>query len=89
MNTVWTDGAQTLIRQCWPGIAYGAVAPWQSTPVDRAHFFSEFARQTYGPAAPDVATALEDLTKSESDLQKAIGGETIHALWEDPFAPGH
>jgi hypothetical protein len=88
MNTLWTDSQQNLLRQCWPGIAYGAIAPWQSTPVDRAQFFSEYARLMYGSAiAPDVATALRDVTQAESGLQKAAGGGTMHAMWVDPFTP--
>jgi hypothetical protein len=88
MNTVWADSAQNLYRQSWPAVAYGAVAPWQSTPVDRAHFFAEYARQTYAPAAaPDVATALEDLARAETRLQKSVGESTIHAMWNDPFTP--
>ena len=35
MNTIWTDDAQNLLRTAWPGIAYGAAAAWQSSPVDR------------------------------------------------------
>jgi len=88
MNTLWTDSGQNLLRQCWPGLAYGAVAPWQSTPVDRAKFFSEYARQMYSPAiAPEVAPALEDLTQSESALRKIVGGSTTQAMWADPFIP--
>ena len=88
MNTLWTDSGQNLLRQCWPGLAYGAVAPWQATPVDRAKFFSEYARQMYGPAiAPEVAQALEDLTQSESALQKIVGGSATQAMWADPFIP--
>jgi hypothetical protein len=87
MNTLWTDSQQNLLRQCWPGIAYGAIAPWQSAPVDRAQFFSEYARLMYGSAiAPDVATAFEDVTQAESALQKVVGG-TAYAMWDDPFTP--
>ena len=88
INTLWTDSQQNFLRQCWPGIAYGAIAPWQSTPVDRAQFFPEYARLVYGSAiAPDVATALENLAQAESDLQKAGGGDTNEAMWGDPFTP--
>jgi hypothetical protein len=87
MNTLWNDTQQNLLRQCWPGIAYGAIAPWQSTPVDRAQFFSEYARLVYGSAiAPDVAIALEDVTQAESALKKVVGS-TTQAMWDDPFTP--
>jgi hypothetical protein len=88
INTVWTDDAQVLMRMAWPGIAYGAAAPWQSAPMDKETFFSDYARLMYPPmAASDVSTALEDLTKSESALQKVLGGETMIELWRDAFNP--
>jgi hexosaminidase len=88
INTLWTDSQQNLLRQCWPGIAYGAVAPWQSAPVDRAQFFSDYARLVYGSTtAADVATALQDLTQAESALQKAMDAGTDEAMWADPFSP--
>jgi len=88
INTVWTDDAQILVRMSWPGIAYGAVAPWQSVPVDRAEFFSDYARLMYPAAiAPEVALALEKLSEAEVHLQKVLGQDTMVALWNDPFAP--
>ena len=88
MNTVWTDSAQNLLRQSWPGIAYGAIAPWQSTPMDRGRFFADYAGQMY-PAvvAPDIAQALASLARSEVALQKVLGQSTMRAMWNDPFAP--
>ena len=88
MNTIWTDDGQMLMRTSWPGIAYGAAAPWQSAPMDKTTFFSDYARLMYPPAvASDVATALDDLRQSESVLQKVLGGETMIAMWRDPFNP--
>jgi len=88
MNTLWTDDAQNLLRTAWPGVAYGAVAAWQSSPVDRQHFFADYSGQIYAPSvAPEVAQALRDLEGSELALQKAIGDETMLALWRDPFSP--
>ena len=88
INTVWTDDAQNLLRTAWPGMAYGAAAAWQSAPIARQTFFSDYARLTYPPAvAPDVAAALQDLTDSELDLQKVLGDESMLALWTDPFSP--
>ena len=90
MNTIWTDDAQNLVRQAWPGMAYGAAAAWQSQPIDHATFFSNYARLTYPPeVAPEVAQALKDLDASETDYQKVFGRETMLVLWSDPFAPGN
>jgi len=87
INTVWTDDAQVLIRMSWPGIAYGAVAPWQSTPVDQAQFFSDYAHLMYPVAvAPEVASALDKLARAEVQLQKVLGQATMVRLWDDPFA---
>lgn len=89
INTLWSDSQQNLLRQCWPGVAYGAVAPWQSTPVDRGQFFSDYAGLMYGPAiASDVAKALEDLAQAEPAFLQAVKGNTSEAMWGDPFAPG-
>lgn len=88
MNTVWSDDGQLLIRLSWPAIAYGAVAPWQSSPMDRANFFSDYARVLYPPAAaPDVAAALTDIARAEVSLQKVLGQETMVELWKDSFDP--
>jgi hexosaminidase len=86
INSVWTDDGQVLLRMSLPGMCYGAVAAWQSAPIDRPHFFLNYARTMY-PASisADVATALEKLSQSETELQKALGEQTQFALWEDPF----
>ena len=90
INSIWTDDGQILLRMSLPGMAYGAVAAWQSTPIDRPHFFSDYARIMY-PATilTDVATALETLSQSETELQKVLGEPTQVNLWEDPFFPAY
>ena len=88
MNTLWTDGAQNLLRTAWPGLAYGSAAAWQSSAMDHQAFLSDYARIIYPPAvAPEVTAALRDLTESELDLQKALGDETMLAMWTDPYSP--
>jgi hexosaminidase len=90
INSVWADDAQLLMRASLPGVAYGAIAAWQSVPVDRSSFFSDYARVLY-PAdiSADVAAALEAIARSETELQKAVGDYTMFALWEDPFFPAY
>jgi hypothetical protein len=85
MNTVWTDDGQVLIRMTWPGMAYGAAAAWQSASVDRSRFSFGYAHQLYPAVADAVAPALERLAESEAHLQKALGQDTMVALWGDPF----
>jgi hypothetical protein len=88
IHTVWTDSAQNLLRAAWPGMAYGAAASWQTVPVDRSTFFSDYARQMYSPAiARDVAEALGHLDQAEGHLQKVLGQATQIELWGDPFDP--
>jgi hypothetical protein len=88
IDSVWSDDAQLLLRMSLPSMAYGAAAPWQSVPMDRADFFSDYARQMYSAAiAPDIASALFNMSAAESDIQKAIGAQSMFALWEDPFSP--
>jgi len=90
MNTVWTDSGQNLLRASWPGIAYGALASWGLNGMERKQFFSDYASQMYPAAiAPEIATALEQLTRSESSFQKIVGQNSMQALWEDPFRPDH
>jgi len=86
INSVWSDDAQLLLRMSLPSMAYGAAAPWQSVPMDRADFFSDYARQMYPAAiAPDIASALSDMSVAESDIQKVLESESMFGLWEDPF----
>lgn len=88
MNTIWTDDAQELVRQTWPGMAYGAAAAWQSQPMDQSAFFSEYSRLMYpANAAADVARALQDLDRSEQALENVFGRETMLVLWRNPFDP--
>src|SRR6185437_15085860 len=88
VNSVWADDAQLLFRMSFPGIAYGAAAPWQSAPMDRATFFSDYARQMY-PAvvAPEIASALDNMRQAETEIQKSIGEPSMFSLWDDPFFP--
>jgi hexosaminidase len=87
MNTLWTDDAQNLMRTAWPGLAYGSAAAWQSAPVDRERFFTDYSQSMYPSAvSPDVAIALKDLEGSELALQRVAGRQSMLALWRDPFA---
>lgn len=91
VNTVWADDGQLLFRMSFPAMAYGAAAPWQSAPMDRANFFANYAHVMY-PAtiAPDVTAALNNMSEAETDLQKVLGDEfTQFSLWNDPFFPAY
>jgi hexosaminidase len=88
LNTGWTDAAQTLYRQSFAGLALGAVAGWQSGPVDSKTFFGDYAAQMYPPAvAAEVAPALEDLSTVEETLEHALANATQHAFWREPLEP--
>jgi hypothetical protein len=88
MNTGWTDAGQVLYRTALPGMAYGAVAGWQTSPVNRSQFFAEYCAQMYpASAAADVASALEKLSAAQEAFAKILGGGTIYRMWQDPFAP--
>ncbi len=90
INSVWSDDAQLLYRMSLPGMAYGAAAPWQSGPMDRANFFSTYAQIMYPAAvAPQIASALVNMTRAESELQKVLGPQTMFALWHRPFFPAY
>ena len=87
INSGWTDDTQTLMRMGFPDMAYGSVASWQSNPVDRANFYSEYTKALY---PPDVASLFEksfnSLMESQSLLKKTFG-ETDAAIWANPFSP--
>jgi len=86
INTLWTDDAQILMRMSWPGLAYGSAAPWQSSPVDRAVFFSDYSRIMYPPTvAPEVAAGLDAANKAEVRLQQVLGQHSMTAMWGDPL----
>jgi hypothetical protein len=88
MNTGWTDSSQMLYRQSLPAMAYGAVAAWQTAPVNEKQFFSDYSTQMYpANAAADVAFALDKLSAAEATLKKTLGGGTIGQFWADPLAP--
>ncbi len=87
LNTVWTDDRQALIRMSWPGMAYGAAAPWQNSPLSRSEFFNDYARLMYPERpAPEIAKALSALNAAEVSLQKVLGQDTMQELWQDPFS---
>ena len=88
MNTIWADDGQMLMRMTWPGIAYGAAAAWPSPPIDEKAFFTEYAELTNpAAAAPEVSSALEDLTQAEAAIQKALGDDSMLSFWDNPFSP--
>jgi len=92
INTVWTDDIAVLIRPAFPGLAYGAVSAWQTNPVDRANFFSDYARIMYPAAADEVAAGLKAAGSAEVQLAKVVGGEweqTSPSYWDDPLTPAH
>src|SRR5207249_9215810 len=85
---LWTDSNQDLYRMALAGMAYGAAAPWQSGPMAREQFFSDYARIVYPPAlAAEVAPALQEMSDAETLMEKVFGQETMVMMWADPFSP--
>lgn len=88
LNTVWSDSALALHREADAALAYGAIAAWQQTPVDRKNFFTQYATLTATPAdASHLSTALAALESAESSLLEALGSETSFRMFDDPFEP--
>jgi len=86
LNTEWSDSALALHRQALSALAYGAVAAWQTQPVDRASFLAEYARLRYpGDDAAKAASALDDMAQAQTLLRRALGPETAFRMWDDPF----
>jgi hexosaminidase len=96
INTVWTDSVAVLMRPVLPGLAYGGAASWQSDPVNRKIFFSEYAALMYpGPAAEEVAEGLAALDRSENEMARVTNRgpkeweETSPSFWDNPLAARH
>ena len=88
INTLWTDDILVLMRPAFPGIAYGAAAAWQHGPMNRDHFFSDYARIVYpASVASEVAPGLAALLRAEVSLSRGVEGGTMRRLWDDPFFP--
>jgi len=88
IDSGWTDSGQILYTTTLAGMAYGAVAAWQSEPVSRREFFSDYASEVYPPdAAADVALGLDKLSSAEHLAAEALGDFTVDRLWEDPLTP--
>ena len=88
LNTGWADSAQTIYRVSLPGLALGAVAAWQSTPVDETTFFAAYSGQVYSAAvAAEVALALDELSSAQEIFMRVLDGPTIHRFWADPLEP--
>jgi hexosaminidase len=86
LNTEWSDSALALHREALPALAYGAVAAWQSQPVDRAAFFKEYSELRYPASiATRIASSLTGITQSQTLLREALGSETSFRMWDDPF----
>lgn len=88
VNSVWADDAQLLFRMSLPGMAYGAAASWQSVAMDRSNFFSEYSQLMYpASVAPQIASALSDMTIAQTDIKKLLGDQSMFGFWKDPFFP--
>ena len=87
INSAWTDDPQTLTRLGLPDLAYGSIAAWQSTPMDRANFFKNYANAIYSPAlAKEVAMGHEATLKAAQLIRGALG-RTNQPFWANPFTP--
>lgn len=92
INTLWTDDIGVLIRPAFAGMAYGAASAWQTGRVNRASFFSDYARIMYPAGADEVAAGLTAISRSEVALAKAVGGQweqTSPSYWDDPLTTAH
>jgi len=86
INTLWTDDVNVLERPAFPGIAYGAVAAWQSEPVDRAQFFSNYAAQMYSTAvAAEIAPASSSSPRLKVIWRRRLAGRRCFGFGMIPF----
>ncbi len=85
INSGWTDDTQTIMRMSRPDLAYGSAASWQSGPMDRENFFTDYTRSQYPEdLAILVEKALRSLTDAELLIRQVVGN-TDPALFANPF----
>jgi hypothetical protein len=88
INTDWADDAELMFRETLPGVAYGAIAAWQSDPVDRDRFFPSYCARMYdSETAAEAVAAFRALSKAQKSITAALGSEDMLRLWDDPFTP--
>ena len=88
INTDWADDAELMFRETLPGVAYGAIAAWQSDSVDRDRFFPSYCARMYdSDTAAEAVAAFRTLSKAQQSITAALGSEDMLRLWDDPFTP--
>jgi hypothetical protein len=86
INTLWSDSGLPLHRAALPGVAFGAAAAWESSPVKQSGFFLRYTELTLPAAAVQpAAVAYESLATAETLLKQSLGGEPAFRVFDDPF----
>jgi len=89
ITSVWTDAVQPLLRNTWMFMAYGCIGAWQTPPVDRNEFISNYSKLVYSSIAGSMDNAFKKLAASQSYLEKCLGNNSRHTLvemWANPFS---
>jgi hexosaminidase len=82
MNTSWDDDGESLFEMTWYGIALGAAASWQNTPINRADFDGKFDWAFFRNDGDEFIEALTTL----GSVNTLLGtGATDELFWRDPF----
>ena len=89
ITSVWTDAVQPLLRNSWMFMAYGCIGAWQKNPVERSSFISNYSKISYPSIATLMDTAFQQMSVSQSYLEKCLGANSRHTLvemWANPFS---
>ncbi len=85
MNTSWDDDGESLFEMTWYGIALGAAASWQNTPIIRSDFDDKFDWAFFRNDGDEFIDALTAL----GSVNTLLGtGPTDELFWRDPFNSG-
>lgn len=87
ITSVWSDGVQTLLRNSWPFMAYGTAGSWQSKPIGRDKFLSNYSRIVYPEISTYMNTAFIKMQEAQSYLTKCLHTRhTLSEMWDNPFS---
>lgn len=85
IHTEWTDDGQVILRAGDPGVAFGPVAAWSNSVVDRGVFYERYAQLEYSRQPETLSRLLAVLSESQSVLEETLGSRVIQEVWQDPL----
>ncbi len=86
-QTVWHDDGETLYEATWYPVLYAAANAWESAPVPRERFASDFPSAFFGSDDAHYAADLNDLARCRTLLRASPREYGNYLFWSDAFDP--